>query len=123
MHLVATRSAPPPAPHPLRTAHRKLFLFSILFNVNILISAVSLHMVSMALHQIIRALVPAFTVVIMLVWERKHYPPEILFSLAVIFAGVTIYAMKGEVDYTIFGLLLTLSGAFLAALKVCGNIS
>ena len=32
--------------------------------------------------------------------------------------GVSAYALKGEIDYTLFGLLFTLSGAFLAALKV-----
>ena len=100
-----------------RSAHFKLFLFSCLFNVNILVSAVSLNMVSMALHQIVRALTPAFTVLISGLWLGKSYPSTILASLAVMFMGVSVYALKGEIDYTTFGLLLTISGAFLAALK------
>eukprot|EP00047_Mylnosiga_fluctuans_P006188 m.245420 g.245420 ORF g.245420 m.245420 type:complete len:322 (+) comp14703_c0_seq1:38-1003(+) len=100
-----------------RSAHIKLFLFSILFNVNILVSTVSLHMVSMALHQIVRALVPAFTVTIMYLWNNKHYPLQIHLSLFTIFIGVGIYAWRGEIDYTAYGMLLTLFGAFLAAFK------
>jgi hypothetical protein len=92
-------------------------LFSVLFNVNILMSTVTLNMVSMALHQIIRALVPAFTVMLMLAFFGTQYRRNILFSLGVIFAGVFLYAAKGEVDYTGLGLLLTLLGTFLAALK------
>eukprot|EP00056_Hartaetosiga_gracilis_P022256 m.29098 g.29098 ORF g.29098 m.29098 type:complete len:372 (-) comp9535_c0_seq4:901-2016(-) len=98
-------------------SHKKLFFFSVLFNVNILVSAVSLNMVSMPLHQIVRALAPAFTVVISFIWLSKRYKQEILSSLAVIFVGVCIYAWKGEVDYTLLGLVVTLFGTFLAAFK------
>lgn len=100
-----------------REAHIKLFLFSVLFNINILISVLSLNMVSMALHQIIRALVPAFTVIICYFMLGKTYPKEILASLAVIFIGVSVYAGKGEVSYTMQGLMVTALGGFLAALK------
>eukprot|EP00730_Choanoeca_flexa_P004925 TRINITY_DN11843_c0_g1_i2.p2 TRINITY_DN11843_c0_g1~~TRINITY_DN11843_c0_g1_i2.p2 ORF type:complete len:325 (+),score=97.40 TRINITY_DN11843_c0_g1_i2:3729-4703(+) len=100
-----------------RQANIKLFLFSCLFNVNICVSAVSLNMVSMALHQIVRALTPAFTVLISGIWLGKSYPMTVLLSLVVMFIGVSVYALKGEIDYTTFGLLLTVSGAGLAALK------
>jgi hypothetical protein len=100
-----------------RAAHLKLFLFSLLFNINILVSNVSLNMVSMAMHQIVRALTPAFTVAICFLWLSKTYAWNILASLTVMFGGVSIYALKGEIDYTTAGLLLTLFGAFLAALK------
>lgn len=99
------------------SAQLKLFAFSILFNVNILVSTASLHLVSMALHQVVRALVPAFTVIIMYFWLHKKYSTQIHLSLLVIFLGVAIYALKGEIDYTTFGMSLTLFGAFLAALK------
>eukprot|EP00055_Hartaetosiga_balthica_P016561 m.105534 g.105534 ORF g.105534 m.105534 type:complete len:206 (+) comp9133_c0_seq6:108-725(+) len=45
------------------------------------------------------------------------YKKEILMSLLVIFIGVFIYAWKGEVDYTLIGLVVTVLGGFLAALK------
>jgi hypothetical protein len=73
--------------------------------------------VSMALHQIVRALVPAFTVITMYFWLHKKYAIQIHFSLLTIFLGVGIYAWKGEIDYTAYGMSLTLFGAFLAALK------
>lgn len=98
-------------------AHVRLFVFSVIFNVNIWVSAASLNMVSMALHQIIRALTPAFTVVICFFWMNKTYPKEVLASLGIIFLGVSIYALKGEINYTVFGIVLTAFGAFLAALK------
>ncbi|EDQ85279.1 uncharacterized protein MONBRDRAFT_29453 [Monosiga brevicollis MX1] len=100
-----------------QSAHIKLFLFSVLFNVNILVSAVSLNMVSMAMHQIVRALTPMFTVIICSVWLSKSYSNNVLASLGVMFLGVSVYALKGEVSYTLFGLILTAFGAFLAALK------
>eukprot|EP00056_Hartaetosiga_gracilis_P010293 m.151151 g.151151 ORF g.151151 m.151151 type:complete len:356 (-) comp13291_c3_seq1:3341-4408(-) len=98
-------------------SHKKIFLFSVLFNLNILVSAVSLNLVSMPLHQIVRALSPAFTVVISFLWLGRRYKKEILLSLFVIFVGVCIYAWKGEVDYTLLGLVVTLLGTFLAAFK------
>eukprot|EP00049_Salpingoeca_infusionum_P012378 m.226265 g.226265 ORF g.226265 m.226265 type:complete len:339 (+) comp15167_c0_seq3:37-1053(+) len=99
------------------SAIQKLFLFSILFNVNIAVSTLSLDMVSMALHQIIRALGPLFTVLISFFLQNKRYPVGILASLLVIFLGVTFYALKGEINYSIIGVVLTVSGSALASLK------
>jgi len=97
--------------------HKKLFMFSVLFNVNILVSAVSLNMVSMALHQIIRALTPGFTVAICMVVQGKTYSRESIMAVMVIFLGVSLYALKGEVSYSMLGIIVTLAGAFLASLK------
>ena len=56
-----------------RDEHLKMLAFSCLFNVNIWFSNYSLNLVSMAMHQMIRALVPACTVVISFFWLRKRY--------------------------------------------------
>lgn len=47
-----------------RKDHMTLFAFSLLFNVNIWLSNYSLNLVTMAMHQVVRALVPAFTVML-----------------------------------------------------------
>ena len=46
-----------------------------------------------------------------------RYTPSILSTLAVIFAGVCLYAAEGEVGGTYYGVMLTTMGAFLAATK------
>jgi len=99
------------------TAIYKLMVFSLLFNVNIWISNFSLNLVSMTMHQMVRALVPACTVVISFFLLQKQYSKGVLSSLVVIFFGVCIYSYKGELDYTMFGLCVTALGAVLAALK------
>lgn len=105
------------------TVYPKLLAFSLLFNVNILMSNVSLNLVSMATHQVVRALVPGFTVAISFLWLGKSYSNKILQSLGVIFFGVCLYTSKGELTASSYGLLLTLLGAFLASLKgVVSNV-
>ena len=47
-----------------RKDHLTLFVFSLLFNVNIWLSNYSLNLVTMAMHQVVRAMVPAFTVML-----------------------------------------------------------
>ena len=64
----------------------------------------------MALHQIVRALVPAMTVMITYFWFGRHYSVQIHLSILTIFVGVTFYALKGELDYTLYGISLTLFG-------------
>eukprot|EP00039_Didymoeca_costata_P020069 m.339949 g.339949 ORF g.339949 m.339949 type:complete len:331 (-) comp19045_c0_seq1:70-1062(-) len=97
--------------------HFKIFLFSVLFNVNIWMSNYTLNLVSMAMHQVIRALIPACTVALSFFLLGKTYNTKILGSLVVIFLGVVVYAAKGEVNYSVYGLVFTFMGAVLAALK------
>jgi len=49
--------------------------------------------------------------------SADRYPRDVLLSLVVVFLGVSMYAAKGEMDYTMFGLMFTVLGVFLAALK------
>lgn len=51
-------------------------------------------MVSMALHQVVRALTPFFTVVLTFVVYRTRYRRDLLCAIGVIFLGVFIYASK-----------------------------
>jgi len=95
----------------------KLAAFSVLFNVNIWLSNVTLNLVSMAMHQVVRALIPGCTVVLSFFILGKRYNNQIMISVAVIIMGVITYAAKGEVDYSYYGLVMTMAGCICAAAK------
>ncbi|KAK9463377.1 triose-phosphate transporter family-domain-containing protein [Lipomyces oligophaga] len=93
-----------------------LFLFSLLYTINIAISNVSLNLVTVPFHQIVRAMTPLFTVIIYVIAFRKVYSTMTYVSLIPVVAGVG-FATAGDYYFTPMGFILTLLGAFLAALK------
>ncbi|KAI8073121.1 triose-phosphate transporter family-domain-containing protein [Gongronella butleri] len=93
-----------------------MLMFSVLYTINIAISNVSLNLVSVAFHQVIRAMTPVFTVAISIFALQKTYSRMIYLSLVPVVAGVA-FATIGEYDYTILGFLLTVLGTLLAAVK------
>ncbi|RPA86722.1 TPT-domain-containing protein [Ascobolus immersus RN42] len=93
-----------------------LFLFSTLYTINIAISNVSLNLVTIPFHQVVRAMTPFFTVIIYVVFYSKTYGRMTYFSLIPVVAGVG-FATAGDYYFTPLGFILTLLGAFLAALK------
>lgn len=93
-----------------------LVLFSFLYTINIAISNVSLNLVTIPFHQIVRAMTPFFTVIIYRVFFGKTYSRATYTSLIPVVAGVG-FATAGDYYFTALGFLLTLFGAFLAAVK------
>ncbi|KAI8086024.1 triose-phosphate transporter family-domain-containing protein [Halteromyces radiatus] len=93
-----------------------MLMFSVLYTINIAISNVSLSLVSVAFHQVIRAMTPVFTVIISIVFLQKSYSKMIYLSLLPVVLGVA-FATIGEYDYTVIGFLLTVLGTVLAAVK------
>ncbi|KAL1921181.1 uncharacterized protein VTP21DRAFT_10897 [Calcarisporiella thermophila] len=93
-----------------------MLLFSFLYTINIAISNVSLNLVSVPFHQVVRAMTPLFTIILSVFFLRKKYPNEIYLSLVPIVAGVA-FATFGEYNYTLTGFVLTVLGTVLAALK------
>ncbi|KAK9492217.1 triose-phosphate transporter family-domain-containing protein [Lipomyces doorenjongii] len=93
-----------------------LFMFSLLYTINIAISNVSLNLVTVPFHQIVRAMTPFFTVIIYVIGYRKVYSTMTYVSLIPVVAGVG-FATAGDYYFTPMGFILTLLGAFLAALK------
>ncbi|GAB5587018.1 hypothetical protein Unana1_01918 [Umbelopsis nana] len=93
-----------------------MVLFSVLYTFNIAISNVSLKLVSVPFHQVVRAMTPAFTVALSIMFLQKSYTKMIYFSLIPVVAGVA-FATRGEYDYTLIGFLLTVLGTVLAAVK------
>ncbi|KAI5806032.1 triose-phosphate transporter family-domain-containing protein [Pyronema omphalodes] len=92
-----------------------LVLFSFLYTINIAISNVSLNLVTIPFHQIVRAMTPFFTVIIYRLFFGKTYSRATYTSLIPVVAGVG-FATAGDYYFTALGFLLTLFGAFLAAL-------
>ncbi|KAE8448455.1 hypothetical protein EG329_009520 [Mollisiaceae sp. DMI_Dod_QoI] len=96
--------------------HMTLVLFSFLFTINIAISNVSLAMVSMPFHQIMRSTTPIFTILIYRIRFNRAYSTKVYLSLIPIVLGVGL-ATYGDYYFTTIGFVLTLLGVMLAAVK------
>ncbi|KAJ1333008.1 solute carrier family 35 member E3 [Microdochium nivale] len=96
--------------------HIALIAFSFLFTINIAISNVSLAMVSVPFHQLVRALTPLFTTILFRVFFSRTFSTETYLSLIPIIFGVSL-ATYGELKFTDLGFMLTFLGVLLAAFK------
>lgn len=126
-----------------RKEHMILMAFSFLFTMNIAMSNLSLYvllqsyslsnlssstvltvgsfgrsLVSLAFFQIIRNTVPLFTVLIYRLWFSRTYATGTYLSLIPIVAGAGM-CTAGDYHYSLLGLIVTISGVVLAAVKVC----
>ncbi|KAH9471524.1 hypothetical protein Pst134EA_005419 [Puccinia striiformis f. sp. tritici] len=93
-----------------------LIAFSILYTVNIAVSNLSLHLVTVPFHQVVRATTPLFTIILSIIYFNKKYPIETYFSLLIVVTGVGL-STYGDYGWTLTGLLLTLLGTILASFK------
>ncbi|KIP09945.1 hypothetical protein PHLGIDRAFT_66705 [Phlebiopsis gigantea 11061_1 CR5-6] len=93
-----------------------LVAFSFLYSVNVAVSNVSLHQVTVPLHQIIRAITPLFIIGISAVLFGTRVSRDRLHALLPVIFGVAL-ATYGDYYCTRWGFFLTLLGTFLAALK------
>ncbi|VVT55738.1 uncharacterized protein SAPINGB_P004713 [Magnusiomyces paraingens] len=93
-----------------------LVLFSFLYTINIAISNVSLGLVTVPFHQIVRATTPLFAIALNIVFYHSTYPLLTYLSLLLVVAGVG-FSTYGDYYSTPLGFFLTLLGAFLAAVK------
>ncbi|KAI9096874.1 hypothetical protein DFS34DRAFT_642999 [Phlyctochytrium arcticum] len=95
---------------------RTIIAFSVLYTLNIAVSNVSLNMVTIPFHQVIRSTVPVFTIALSVLFFKKSYESPIYFSLLPTVVGVCL-ATFGDYQFTRLGLILTLTGTILAAAK------
>ncbi|KIV88873.1 hypothetical protein PV10_08506 [Exophiala mesophila] len=93
-----------------------LIAFSFLFTINIAISNVSLAMVSVPFHQVVRATTPLVTSLLFRVMYNRTFSRATQFSLVPIVLGVTI-TVWGNFVFTDLGFILTFLGVVLAAFK------
>ncbi|KZT04907.1 TPT-domain-containing protein [Laetiporus sulphureus 93-53] len=96
--------------------HGVLAAFSVLYAVNIAVSNASLQLVTIPFHQVVRAATPIFTTALSMLLFGTHFSRLKIMTLLPVMAGVAL-ATYGDYYFTIWGLLLTLLGTFLAALK------
>jgi len=91
-------------------------MFSVLYTLNIAVSNTSLAVVSVPLHQTIRATTPAFTVAIYAIFFQKFYSSATYISLIPVITGV-VFATYDSLGLTVIGFGFTIFGAQLAAVK------
>ncbi|KAF5350529.1 hypothetical protein D9756_008700 [Leucocoprinus leucothites] len=93
-----------------------LVSFSALYTLNIIVSNVSLQLVTVPFHQVVRSSAPFFTLVLSALLIKTRFTQSKLISLVPVVAGVGL-ATYGDYYYTLPGFLLTLLGTVLASLK------
>ncbi|KAG8799926.1 UAA transporter [Serendipita sp. 398] len=93
-----------------------LLSFSVLYAVNIAVSNLSLHLVTVPFHQVVRAASPLFTIVLAYLITRTPISFMKVLSLLPVVAGVG-FTTYGDYYFTPWGLILTLLGTLLASLK------
>uniref|UniRef100_A0A1D1Y7F4 Putative sugar phosphate/phosphate translocator At1g12500 n=1 Tax=Anthurium amnicola TaxID=1678845 RepID=A0A1D1Y7F4_9ARAE len=93
-----------------------MLLFSVLYTINIAISNVSLHLVTVPFHQVVRAMTPIFTIILSILFLKKNFSTMTYISLLPVVLGV-VFATVGDYYFTKMGFFLTVLGTILAALK------
>lgn len=104
---------------PARLTRRESFIltaFSFLYTINIAISNLSLKLVTVPFHQVVRAATPLFIITLSYLFLSRTLSSSKLLSLVPVILGVAL-ATYGDYYFTRLGFLLTLLGTFLAAVK------
>lgn len=106
-------------PSPPLRRHLGLFCFSLLSTINIGVSNMSLAVLSLPLHNTIRALGPAITIALSYAFELKSrvYSRQIYLSLIPIILGVFLVTYGSRYYATPSGLLMAFLSAVLATFK------
>ncbi|ORX90425.1 TPT-domain-containing protein [Basidiobolus meristosporus CBS 931.73] len=93
-----------------------MLAFSVLYTLNIAISNVSLHLVTVPFHQVVRAMTPLFTIILSVACLKASYSKMTYISLLPVIFGVG-FATFGDYYFTAMGFFLTVLGTVLAAVK------
>lgn len=97
-------------------SHLVLLAFSLLFTLNIAISNVSLSMVSVPFHQIMRSTCPVVTILIYRSVYGRTYSNSTYISIVPLVLGAGL-ATAGDYQASLLGVLLTILGVLLACMK------
>ncbi|KAG8216055.1 hypothetical protein J3R82DRAFT_8055 [Butyriboletus roseoflavus] len=93
-----------------------LLAFSSLYTFNIAVSNLSLELVTIPFHQVVRSATPIFTVFLSMLLFGTRSSRQKIASLVPVIVGVG-FATYGDYYFTTSGFLLTLLGTLLAAIK------
>jgi len=93
-----------------------LLAFSVLYSINIVVSNISLQLVTVPFHQVVRSTTPIFTIIFSALLLGKSSTRWRMIALIPVIVGVGL-ATYGDYYFTSWGLFLTLLGTVLAALK------
>jgi hypothetical protein len=93
-----------------------LVAFSSLYTINIAVSNLSLELVTIPFHQVVRAATPIFTLLLSMFLFGARSSRQKITSLVPVIAGVG-FATYGDYYFTTSGFILTLLGTLLAAIK------
>jgi hypothetical protein len=97
-------------------SHLILLGFSLLFTLNIAISNVSLAMVSVPFHQVMRSTCPIVTILIYRTFFARDYSRTTYLSMIPLVLGAGL-ATAGDYQASLLGVLLALLGVLLACIK------
>lgn len=98
--------------------HLCLIAFSVLFSINIVFSNYSLSLVSLPFFQIVRNTSPIFTVLFERILFGRSYRMATYIALVPIVVGAALTA-SGDLQFTVFGSIVSIVGVVLGVLKVC----
>lgn len=93
-----------------------IFIFSVIFSLNISIGNASLRYVSVNFNQVCRALVPVIVMGISIIYYRKIFSNNRKLAVIPIVLGV-IFSFYGDMSFTAIGAFYTMLAVVLAALK------
>ncbi|KAI1792421.1 TPT-domain-containing protein [Ganoderma leucocontextum] len=114
-HMLKERGAYTPA-RLTTEGYAVLAAFSVLYSANIAISNLSLQLVTIPFHQVVRAATPVFITILSMSILGARFSNAKMATLLTVMLGVAL-ATYGDYYFTTVGFLLTLFGTFLAALK------
>lgn len=98
--------------------YKGMFMFSVIFNTNILLGNASIKVVSVALSQTVRAIIPATTMLVTYVILGTVYKERIRNAVLPVIFGMVL-ACYGDVgNFSMLGISILMAGCFASGFKV-----
>lgn len=97
---------------------KSIALFSLVFNFNILMGNASIKVVSVALSQTVRAVIPAATMMVTYFLLGTVYKKNVICSVLPVILGMMIACCGDVGNFTVTGMTILLLGCFTSGLKV-----